>query len=73
VLYQLFGLLRETKGGQVPCLAIEEIPDADTTLNDSTRFLYGRLTSSARGNNVAGDLGTDEQQRIESLIFDEIK
>jgi len=73
VLYQLFGLIKETKGGEVPCLAIEEIPDENQTLNDDTRFLYGRLTSSARGNNVAGDLGTDEQQRIESLVFDEIK
>ena len=73
MLYQLFGLIAETKGGEVPCLAIEEIPDENQTLNDDTRFLYGRLTSSARGNNVAGDLGTDEQQRIESLVFDEIK
>jgi len=73
VLYRLFGHLQEMESGQVPCVAIEEIPDADTTLTDSTRFVYGRLTSSARGNGTAGDLGVNEQQRIEALVFDEIK
>jgi len=73
VLYRLFGHIQETRGGEIPCLAIEEIPDANTTINDATRMLYGRLTSSARGNNTAGDLGVDEQQRIESLVFEEIK
>jgi hypothetical protein len=73
VLYRLFGHLQEMESGQVPCVAIEEIPDADTTLTDSTRFIYGRLTSSARGNGTAGDLGVNEQQRIEALVFDEIK
>ena len=73
VLYRLFGHLQEMESGQVPCVAIEEIPDADTTLTDSTRFIYGRLTSSARGNGTAGDLGVNEQQRIEALVFEEIK
>lgn len=72
VLYQLFGLIKQLKSGEIPCLAIEEIPDANVTLTDSTRYIYGRLLSSARGNNVAGDLGIDEQQRIESIIFDAI-
>ena len=70
--YQLWGLVKELKSGEIPVVCIEEIPAATTTLTDPSRFLYGRFTSSVRMNNISGDLGTDEIVRVEAVTIDEI-
>lgn len=77
VLHHLRGLLRVMKGGAIPCIAVEPLPDAsDTTLNDPTRFLYGRMTSSVSGSRLVGDYdntgGAGEVMRVDDITIEEI-
>ena len=60
VFHQLRGLWRVMKGGELPCIAVEPIPDAsDTTLTDPSRMLYGRIQGSVRGSRLTGDYDSD--------------
>lgn len=71
---QLIGLLRRSKGGKLPSVALLEIPPATTTITDPSMWIYGRLGvgQSAQANNVQGQEGRDEIYRFESLTHVEL-
>lgn len=69
---QLAGLLRELRGGQTPCVVVEELPATTTTITDPTRILYGRLTGTVRWNGMLGTRGSDEAGRVEAVTVEEI-
>ena len=73
VRFQLMGALRASEGGALPVVAITDINDADAeSINDKTRFIYGTLTGTIQANNVTGEEGAGEAERIESITISEI-
>lgn len=73
VRFQLMAALVASRGGELPVVAISDISDADTeSINDRTRFIYGTLTGTIQANNVTGEEGAGEAERIESVTISEI-
>ena len=70
----LYGLLEETRGGEVPVIAIAAVPATGKTnsINDRTMFLYGTWDSSVQANQIQGDEGVDEFMRIDPIRISEI-
>jgi hypothetical protein len=57
----------------VPVLALADVPDADgETINDRTRFLYGRLVSGVREENIVGNENENEIVRVPTITITEI-
>lgn len=70
----LLGLLKRSKGGKVPSVALLEVPQHSTTVHDPTLFSFGRLGvgQALQLNNVQGSEGRDEIGRVESLTHVEL-
>ena len=68
---QLCGLLKSSKSGQRPLVAIGAVPDASgTTITDRTLFTFGHVTEgrvSVQG--VTGTENIDEFVRVESITI----
>lgn len=64
---QVRGILEVVKGGEVPVVAISQIPDDGVTLTDPTLYLYGHLLASLRMTQSAGDMGSTEVIRVDSI------
>lgn len=74
VWHQLVGLLRASRGGSIPSVALLEIPQVTGMVLDPTLWSYGRLGvgQSAQFNNVQGREGRSEVYRGESLTHTEL-
>lgn len=74
VWWQIEGLLRASKGGTIPTVALPEIPQHTSTIIDPTLWSYGRLGvgQSPQFNNVQGSEGRDELYRGEPLTHTEL-
>lgn len=70
---QLWGLLDETKSGELPVVIITRIPGNDRTLTDRTLFAFATLDGSARFDHVLGDEGENEFGRVAGVVAQEIK
>ena len=67
------GMFRQTEGGAIPVVFVEHFPETTGAIvTDPSLFLYSHMTGSARINNVSGDLGIDEVNRVESIVFMEL-
>lgn len=64
---QVRGILEAVKGGEVPVVAIAQIPEDGVTLTDPTLYLYGHLLASLRLTQSAGDMGSTEIIRVDSI------
>ena len=64
--------IERLRSGEIPVVVVDELPSADTTLTDPARWLVGTLSSDLRSNNIQGDKGRDESDRIEPLAVKEI-
>jgi len=64
---QVRGILDAVKGGELPVVAIAQIPDTGVTLTDPTLYLYGHLLASLRLTQSAGDMGSTEIIRVDSI------
>lgn len=74
VLGRLGGLLTTSKGGELPIVAILDIPNSasTTTITDRHLWLYGVLRGSVQANHVVGRSGVDPVYRIERLSITEL-
>jgi hypothetical protein len=73
VFRQLVGLLRRSRGGQLPAAALLEVPAHTETVTDPLVVgALGRLIGTAQRNNVQGDEGRSEISRTESILWQEI-
>ena len=72
VWWQLQGLLSRAKGGELPVVAIQEVPAATATITDRSMYLFGLLESSVTVNHVNGDSGSNEFVRIEAIKVTEL-
>ncbi len=71
----LWGMIEETKGGELPIVACNFIPKitgVGLTVNDRTLFMYGTLDGSGRFDHVVGDEGIDEFGRVSPIAVREI-
>jgi len=68
---QLQGLLRSSKSGQRPVVAIAAVPDASgITITDRTLYTFGHVTSGRVAvQGVTGTEGVDEFVRVESITI----
>lgn len=75
VMHQLMGLLRASRGGAVPSVALLEIPAFTSTVLDPEMWSFGRLGvgQTAQFNNVQGSEGRSEVYRGESLTHVELR
>lgn len=64
---QLWGLLEETKSGEIPVVYIAELPPDGVTLTDRTLFGFGTLDGSARFDHVLGDENVNEFGRVAGI------
>ena len=72
VWWQLEGLLDRAKGGELPVVAIQEVPATTSTITDKSMYLFGLLESSVTVNHVNGDSGSNEFVRIEAIKVTEL-
>ncbi len=70
---QLFGLLEEAKGGEIPVVAVSEVSDAGGMQTDRTLFNYGTWEGAPQANQVLGDEGVNEFMRIEGITVEGIE
>ena len=70
---QLWGLLDETKSGELPVVIVTRVPDDDVTMTDRTLFAFATLDGSARFDHVLGDEGESEFGRVSGIVAQEIK
>lgn len=70
---QLWGLLDETKSGELPVVIVTRVPGNDLTLTDRTLFAFATLDGSARFDHVLGDEGVNEFGRVSGVVAQEIK
>ena len=79
---QLFGILEEIRGGELPVVAVAKAPAfafaggapiSPVTITDRTLFLYGTWEGSPQFNQVLGEEGVDEFGRIEGISVDGIE
>jgi hypothetical protein len=71
---QIVGLVKESQGGKLPCVAILEIPQGTAMITDPSMWSYGRLAvgQSPQFNHVQGREGRGEIYRGESLTHVEL-
>ena len=69
----LYGLLEETRGGEVPVVALAVVRPGVTSITDRTLFLYGSWDSSVQFNQVEGDEGDREFMRGDPITITEIR
>lgn len=70
---QLFGILHEVKGGELPVVQVGESLEASATITDPESFLHGTLVVEAvQANNVWGDEASDDIYRVESVTVEEL-
>lgn len=65
---QLVGAHLSSKGGEVPVLALGEIPETTTTLTDCLDFMYGRLLTPIQATGVTAR----DHERCNSITFQEL-
>lgn len=70
---QLWGILDETKSGEIPVVYVAELPADGITLTDRSLFTFGTLDGSARFDHVLGDENINEFGRIAGYQVSEIK
>ncbi len=70
---QLWGLLDELEGGELPVVIVTKLPADDETLTDRTLFAFATLDGSARFDHVLGDEGENEFGRVAGIQATEIK
>jgi hypothetical protein len=70
---QLWGLLDETKSGELPVVIVARLPPDNFTVTDRTLFAFASLDGSARFDHVLGDEGVDEFGRLAGIEASEIK
>jgi hypothetical protein len=70
---QLWGVLDETKSGQIPVVIVSELPADNVTVTDRTLFSFGTVDGSARFDHVLGDEGENEFGRISGVAVQEIR
>ena len=70
---QLYGLLEEIRGGEIPVVAVAEAPDAGGMVTDRTLFLFGSWSGAPSFGHVLGSEGVDEFGRIEGITVDGIE
>lgn len=70
---QLYGLLEEIRGGEIPVVAVAEAPDAGGMVTDRTLFLFGSWSGAPSFGHVLGSEGVDEFGRIEGITIDGIE
>ena len=66
------GLLREAKGGELPIIALADIPTSSATITDPTLWLYGTIDSGVTYTNVTGKVGTDELGKVDAIRIIEL-
>ena len=64
---QLWGILDETRSGEIPVVYVAELPAAGVTLTDRTLWSFGTLDGSARFEHALGDEGVDEFGRVSGV------
>jgi hypothetical protein len=73
VWWQLEALQSRAKGGEVPVVALFDIPSTTSTVTDPSLYLPGVLEGSVAASHVVGDpTGDGEFVRIESLTVTEL-
>ena len=72
VWFQLDGLLDRARGGELPVVAIQEIPSSTSTITDRTQFVFGYMQSSVGVNQVAGRDSPYDFIRVETIQIKEI-
>ncbi|GAF72618.1 unnamed protein product, partial [marine sediment metagenome] len=72
--YLLQGVLEYTKSGEYPVVAVDGIPTSGTveTINDRTRFCYGRMLGPIAITVECGTLGVDERLRVDPVTIEPI-
>ena len=70
---QLWGILDETKSGEIPVVYVAELPADGVTLTDRTLWSFGTIDGSARFEHALGDEGIDEFGRVSGVQVMEIK
>lgn len=69
----LWGLLDELSGGEIPLVALAALPlGGDGVQTDRTLFLYATLDSAIQFDQVQGDEGDDEFGRVAPIRFTEL-
>jgi len=70
----LQGIYDLTKAGEIPVVAVAQIPTTDTavTINDSSLWCYGRMLGPLVLTLPTGTLGADEVIRLDALEIDPI-
>lgn len=67
----LYGLLEETGGGEANVVACAVVPAGEVSVNDRTLFVFGSWDSSVQANNVEGNEGVNEFNRIDPIAVTE--
>ena len=74
VLWALKGMMRDSKSGEYPVVAVANISvTSGTTVTDPSLILYGSLTSPIQGTHVVGDETSGEVYRVEPITIRGIK
>lgn len=70
------GLLEDLKSGEIPVVLLPSVPDASSAdthiITDPDLWFYGRITSSVSIENVLGDEGSNELQRLQAITVEGI-
>lgn len=73
-VWQLEGIYQETLAGEIPVVAVHELPTsaAATTYNEAALWCYGRLLGPITATIPTGYPGTDEVIRLDPIEIDPI-
>jgi hypothetical protein len=72
VWWQLDGLMHRTEGGAIPVVALRVMADDDVTVTDRTRMLLCEVETGPSVQGLAGQEGTTEAVRVESVTMREV-
>jgi hypothetical protein len=75
VPWLMAAVLRETKSGQIPVIALKVVPQTSTytSITDPSHFIYGRIESSVQFGHVTGKTGVAEYGRMENVSVKELR
>ena len=68
----LQGILEQTKGGEIPVIAVSQFPTVTSTITDPSLFLYGRMTGPISTTVEVGTIGESEVLRVDSITIEGI-
>lgn len=71
-IWALAGMLREVRGGEDPVVLLRKVGNAGEVITDPTLWMYAHIVSDVSVENIRGNEGVNEHQRLAPLTFREI-